>query len=178
MKVRGSSCLETVQLKLPCPNFGRMAHFAGLSLLLAGCVPSGISEAVLPADNTYACRDGKLLRAERAGNGSFVVASLGERSVRLSRMDSAAQEKYGDGPTTLCVDGDRALLTPDSFVVAGPCVSTVPLPVVRSRRPSQGARALRSRPWHSLPRRRPEFAVWPGCNSSSALRAPASMLLS
>jgi len=128
--------MRTVQLKLHCPNIHRLAYFAGLSLLLAGCVPSGYHETALPAEYAYACRDGRLLRVRRAPDGSFVVASLDDRSVRLTRMESAAQEKYGDGPTTLYLEGGRALMTSDSFVVAGPCVLSVPLPVVQPGRPN------------------------------------------
>jgi hypothetical protein len=45
------------------------------------------------------------------------------------RVESAAQEKYSNGPTTLYLDGEKALLSSDSFVVAGPCLSAQPLPV-------------------------------------------------
>ena len=55
--------------------------------------------------------------------------------MRLLRMDSAAQEKYSDGASTLYLDGDQALLTSDSFVVAGPCIASQPLPVVQPWRP-------------------------------------------
>jgi membrane-bound inhibitor of C-type lysozyme len=103
-----------------------------LATLLAGCiVPAGMPETVLPADNMYACRDGTMLRVARQPDGRYAVASIGNQSVRLMRADSAAQEKYSDGNTTLYLDGENALVTSDSFVVAGPCVSTVPLPVMQ-----------------------------------------------
>ncbi len=110
------------------------AALAGLALL-TGCVPSGLPETVLPPDNTYACRDGTILRVARAPNGAMAIASVGDRSVRLPRTDSAVQEKYTDGATTLYLDGAQALLVSDSFVVAGPCLSTVPLPVVQPWQP-------------------------------------------
>jgi len=113
----------------------RIASVAAMLALLSGCVPTGLPETALPPDNTYACRDGAMLRVARAPDGSAAIASIAGRSARLMRMDSPAQEKYGDGSTTLYLDGDRALLISDSFVVAGPCVSTVPLPVVQPWQP-------------------------------------------
>ena len=111
---------------------GRPAALA-LATLLAGCVVTvgGTPETVLPADNMYACRDGTMLRVARQPDGRYAFASIGNQSVRLMRADSAAQEKYSDGNTTLYLDGENALVTSDSFVVAGPCVSTVPLPVMQ-----------------------------------------------
>ena len=116
-------------------NFRRAAVLAGLASLLAACVPTGLPETVLPPDNTYACRDGTMLRVARAPNGGMAIASVGDRSLRLPRVDSAVQEKYTDGASTLYLDGSQALLTSDSFVVAGPCVSTTPLPVAQPWQP-------------------------------------------
>jgi membrane-bound inhibitor of C-type lysozyme len=101
-----------------------------IAALAAGCVVSagGTPETVLPADNLYACRDGSMLRVARQPDGRQAYIAIGKQSVRLMRADSAAQEKYSDGTTTLYLDGENALVTSDSFVVAGPCVSTVPLP--------------------------------------------------
>jgi hypothetical protein len=62
------------------------------------------------------------------------VADAGRASVLAFSVALAgciAQEKYSDGNTTLYLDGENALVTSDSFVVAGPCVSTVPLPVMQ-----------------------------------------------
>ena len=47
----------------------------------------------------------------------------------FARVDTAAQEKYSNGQTTLYLDGEKALMSSDSFVVAGPCLSAQPLPV-------------------------------------------------
>jgi hypothetical protein len=44
-------------------------------------------------------------------------------------VDTAAQEKYNNGQTTLYLDGEKALMSSDSFVVADPCLSAQPLPV-------------------------------------------------
>lgn len=122
-------------MKAPPTSFRRAAALTALLSLVAGCVPTGLPETVLPPDLTYSCRDGALLRVARAPDGAHAVATIGGRSVRLMRMDSAAQEKYGDGPTTLYLDGDNALLVSDSFVVAGPCISTVPLPIAQPWQP-------------------------------------------
>ena len=99
---------------------------------LAGCiVPAGVEETMLPANNIYACRDGSMLQVAREPNGQYAFITWKEQSVRLMRSASAAQEKYSDGGTTLYLDGENALVTSDSFVVAGPCVSTQPLPTTR-----------------------------------------------
>jgi len=127
--------VEQTDLKALSRSFRRAAVLAGLAPLLAACVPTGLPETVLPPDNTYACRDGTMLRVARAPNGGMAVASVGERSFRLTRVDSPAQEKYTDGASTLYLDGSQALLTSDSFVVAGPCVSTTPLPVAQPWQP-------------------------------------------
>ena len=65
----------------------------------------------------------------RAPDGRSATVAVGGRSVVLPLVDSAVQQKYTNGPTTLYLDGQNAVLTSDSFVVAGPCVSAVPLPV-------------------------------------------------
>ena len=104
-------------------------------LALEGCVPSGLSETVLPAQNFYNCRDGVAIGVRRAPDGRSAVVNIQGKSIGLPRVDSAAQEKYTNGATTLYLDGEQALLTSDSFVVAGPCVSSVPLPVAAPMRP-------------------------------------------
>ncbi len=113
----------------------RAAAAAGLAWLAGGCVPSGLPETALPQEVTYRCQDDTLLRVTRAPDGGAATVAYSGRTARLVRMGSPAQEKYGDGPTQLYLNGDRALLIADSFVAAGPCVSTVPLPVVQPWRP-------------------------------------------
>ncbi len=108
---------------------------ATAALVLGACVPSGLPETVLPAQIDYLCRDGSMLRVTRSPDGMFATVAAKGLSARLQRADSAAQEKYSDGPTTLYLEGDRALLTSDSFVVSGACLSTVPLPVARPMEP-------------------------------------------
>ncbi len=113
------------------------ATIVGLALpmLLAACVPSGLPEVELAPQMRYLCRDGGMLQVDRSPDGRYAVAATRGQRVRLLRMDSAAQEKFSDGATTLYLDGDQALLTSDSFVVAGPCVASQPMPVIQPRRP-------------------------------------------
>ena len=122
-------------LKAPCIR--RAPPVVGLALLalLAGCVPSGVYETVLAPQMRYQCRDGSSLEVERSPDGRYAVAVAGGKRVRLMRAESAAQEKYSEGGTTLYLDGDRAVLTSDSFVVAGPCMASQPLPETRTWRP-------------------------------------------
>ncbi|MBK9114408.1 MAG: hypothetical protein IPM22_01875 [Betaproteobacteria bacterium] len=122
-------------MKVATSAIRRAAAVAGLALLAGACVPAGIPETVLPADITYACRRGIVLRVVRAPDGSAATVSTGDRPTRLPRMDSPIQEKYGDGATTLYLDGERAALIRDGVVVAGPCVATNPLPVGQTMQP-------------------------------------------
>ena len=115
-------------------NYRRGAGRAALvacAFMAGACVPTGLPETVLPAQVRYACRDGAMLDVVRGGNGQFATVTVAGKSVQLMRADSAAQEKYTADGNTLYLDGDRALFTSDSFVVAGPCVATMPLPVTR-----------------------------------------------
>jgi membrane-bound inhibitor of C-type lysozyme len=122
---------------LKVPRIRPIIAIVGLALvpLLASCVPSGLPETVLAPQMRYLCRDGSVLFVERAPGGQFAEASAGGQRARLMRADSAAQEKYSSGGTTLYLDGNQALLTSDSFVVAGPCIASEPLPVVQPWRP-------------------------------------------
>lgn len=128
--------MTTRNWKVPCIRQCRTVVGFGLTLLLAACVPSGLPETVLQPQMRYLCRDGAVLMVDRAPGGEFATASSGGRQARLMRMDSALQEKYTDGVTTLYLDGAQALLTSDSFVVAGPCMATQPMPVTQTYRPT------------------------------------------
>lgn len=108
----------------------RAAMAAAAGALVLGCVATGLPTTYIPPDNTYVCRDSKTLNVMRAPDGRSATVAVGGRSVVLPLVDSAVQQKYSNGPTTLYLDGQNAVLTSDSFVVAGPCVSSVPLPVV------------------------------------------------
>ena len=65
----------------------------------------------------------------------MAVASVGDRSLRLLRVDSAVQEKYTDGASTLSLDGSQALPTSDSFVVRAPACRRCTLPVAQPWQP-------------------------------------------
>lgn len=103
--------------------------------LIAACVPTGLPEVELAPQMRYVCRDGATLQVDRSPDGRYAIAVAGGKRARLLRMDSAVQEKFSDGATTLYLDGNQALLTSDSFVVAGPCLASQPLPVVQPWRP-------------------------------------------
>lgn len=110
---------------------GTFKSVAGMMIVLplSGCIMGpGIDETILPTRIDYSCSGGRVLQVARTPDG-FQAATLvdGER-VNLRRMDSAAQEKYGDGRYLLYLDGDRAMLELDGKVLYGPCVSTMPLP--------------------------------------------------
>lgn len=54
--------------------------------------------------------------------------TMGSRSWTLTRVDSAAQEKYGEGLTALYLDGDVAIFENEGRVVGGKCQSSTPMP--------------------------------------------------
>jgi len=100
-----------------------------VALLLPGCVAPGLPESVLPPRLDYACQQGGTLTVLRSSDGGQAEAIHQGRRFVLPRLDSAAQEKYGNGRVTLYLDGETALLTEDSMVLAGRCKSVVALPV-------------------------------------------------
>ncbi len=97
-----------------CPTpFRARLHRVGIPALLAGivmagCVPT-ITETALAPDNVYVCRDNKAVRVVRAPDGMAAEVSLEGQRVLQQRADSAAQEKYSNGPTTLYLDGEKAV---------------------------------------------------------------------
>ena len=101
-----------------------------LGAALAGCVPAGMLITVLPPPQTSIRQHGGALARLRAADGRQAEVTVPGRRFVLTRVDSAAQEKYGDGRATLYLEGEKALLTEDSFVLAGHCASAVPLPLV------------------------------------------------
>jgi membrane-bound inhibitor of C-type lysozyme len=111
-----------------------VALAAATALALQGCAAPGLPETVLPAENVYVCENGATLKVVRAPDGRAAEVTFGGKRTLLPRTESAAQEKYGDGRTTLYLEGEKALLTADSMVVAGRCTSAVPLPVVPQTR--------------------------------------------
>ena len=97
-------------------------------LLVDGCMGPGVEETILPARIDYTCAGGRLLPVARSADGRAAAVLVDGKDVVLQRMQSAAQEKYGDGNYLLYLDGERAMLELDSKVLFGPCVSPVPLP--------------------------------------------------
>jgi membrane-bound inhibitor of C-type lysozyme len=98
-------------------------------LALHGCVVVQPQVTVLPSEITYACRNNAQMHFLRAPDGRSASVRYDGQVMTLQRVDSAAQEKYSDGRTTLYLDGEKAVMASDSFVVAGPCISAQPLPV-------------------------------------------------
>ena len=96
---------------------------------LHGCVVVQPQVTVLPAEIAYVCRNDLPLKVSRAPDGRSASVWFDGKSTVLARVDTAAQEKYSNGQTTLYLDGEKALMSSDSFVVAGPCLSAQPLPV-------------------------------------------------
>ena len=102
-------------------------------LLTAGCVVGGVEQTVLPARIDYACAGNKVLRVGRAPDGQRAAVQVDDKTVVLSRADSAAQEKYSDGNYALYLDGERAMLEHQGRVLFGPCASG-PLPIAPRER--------------------------------------------
>jgi membrane-bound inhibitor of C-type lysozyme len=112
----------------PSSRLTCLAAFAA-GLTLHGCVVVQPQVTVLPAEIAYVCRNDLPLKVSRAPDGRSASVWFDGKSTVLMRVDSAAQEKYSNGTTTLYLDGEKALMSSDSFVVAGPCLSAQPLPV-------------------------------------------------
>ena len=105
----------------------RLATFIP-ALLLCGCV-TGPELAVLPETIAYRCAEGREMVVRRAPDGREAIATVDGTDHRLRRMDSAAQEKYVDGATSLFLEGDGAMLESQGRMIRAYCRSTVPLPV-------------------------------------------------
>jgi membrane-bound inhibitor of C-type lysozyme len=101
----------------------------GAVAVLAACVAPGLPETVLPPEIRYSCQQGGALTVLRSPDGRQAEAIFQGRRTVLPRVESAAQEKYGNGRVTLYLDGEKAVLTEDSLVLAGRCESVVALPV-------------------------------------------------
>jgi membrane-bound inhibitor of C-type lysozyme len=104
---------------------------AGALAALVGCAEQysvGLESTVLAATIDYQCENGTVMRVERAGDARTARATVGDRSWTLTRVDSAAQEKYSEGATSLYLDGEIAMIESEGRVLGGKCQSKVPMP--------------------------------------------------
>jgi membrane-bound inhibitor of C-type lysozyme len=116
------------------PPAARRLRVAGVVLLLAaGCTGADVERTVYPAQLAFDCSDGKTMRVARAPDGRSATVELEGRPVTLTRVASAAEEKYSDGAYVLYLDRERALLEQSGKVVFGPCRSQAVLPTAPRR---------------------------------------------
>ncbi|MEO8344803.1 MAG: MliC family protein [Betaproteobacteria bacterium] len=99
------------------------------ALGLSACVVVEPMVTVLPSEITYVCQKNTTMTVMRAPDARSASVRYDGKTTALNRAESAAQEKYTNGGTTLYLDGEKAVMSSDSFVVAGPCVSAAPLPM-------------------------------------------------
>lgn len=98
---------------------------------LGGCqghMSPGLDETVLATVMDYQCEGGNEMRVERAPDARNARVTVGTRSWLLIRVDSAAQEKYSAGATSLYLEGEIATLESEGRLVGGKCQSKVPMP--------------------------------------------------
>jgi membrane-bound inhibitor of C-type lysozyme len=127
MKLRYRGALPNMADRHMLKPFWLLAIVTGL--VLEGCVVVQPQVTVLPAEIAYVCQNNSPMKVLRAPDGRSAAVWFDGKNTNLMRVDSAAQEKYSDGRTTLYLDGEKAVMSSDSFVVAGGCVSTRPLPM-------------------------------------------------
>ncbi len=104
---------------------------AGALAALGGCAEQysvGLESTVLASTIDYLCESGAVMRVERAGDARTARATFGDRSWTLTRVDSASQEKYSEGATSLYLDGEIAMIESEGRVLGGKCQSKVPMP--------------------------------------------------
>jgi membrane-bound inhibitor of C-type lysozyme len=116
------------------PPAARRLRAAGVVLLLfAGCSGVDVERTVYPNQLAFDCSDGKTMRLTRAPDGRSATVDFEGRPVTLTRVASAAEEKYSDGAYVLYLDRERALLEQSGKVVFGPCRSQAVLPTAPRR---------------------------------------------
>jgi len=92
-----------------------------------GCTGHGFRETALPTRIDYRCANNRIMKVQRAEDGSAAAVLVDNQPVVLQRVTSPAQEKYTDGTYLLYLQGERAMLEKNSQVLFGPC-SAGPLP--------------------------------------------------
>lgn len=113
----------------------KAAMASACGLLLAACsTANGPEMTVLPARIDYTCASNRVLSVARSPDQRTAAVLVDGKEIRLTRTDSAAQEKYTDGRYTLYLEGERAMLEDQIMVIYGACTSPVPLPTyIRDR---------------------------------------------
>ena len=98
---------------------------------LGGCATQysvGLESTVLAATIDYQCESGAVMRVERDAEARSARATVGGQSWTLARVDSASQEKYSGGATSLYLDGEIAMIESEGRVLGGRCQSKTPMP--------------------------------------------------
>ena len=93
-----------------------------LTATLVGCTELVVQQPGAPAGGRYVCEDGKIFLVEFVGDGSTVEVTYDDHKIALPQAMAATDIKYGDGRTTLHLDGPRALLETSGFVYARGCL--------------------------------------------------------
>lgn len=110
---------------------GILACMAIALAALPGCANQysvGLESTVLAATIDYQCESGSSLRVERDAEARSARATVGNQSWTLIRVDSASQEKYSAGATSLYLDGEIAMIESEGRVLGGKCQSKTPMP--------------------------------------------------
>ena len=111
----------------PALLLGHLGLVAMGAVSLSGCTGHGFRETALPTRIDYRCANSRVMKVERAEDGSAAAVLVDNQPVVLQRVSSPAQEKYTDGTYLLYLQGERAMLEKNSQVLFGPC-SAGPLP--------------------------------------------------
>ena len=121
--------IQSAGMVRPCPL--SIAIVACASVALAGCAERysvGLETTVLAATIDYECEGGTRIRVERDADARNARATVGGRTWTLMRVDSASQEKYSEGATSLYLEGEIAAMESDGRLIGGKCQSKVPMP--------------------------------------------------
>jgi membrane-bound inhibitor of C-type lysozyme len=112
-------------------NLSPVLHYASCvtaTLLLTGCVTSGVEVTDIPLRMDYVCAQNKTLPVMRSPDQRVAAVMINGQEIVMYRVETAVQEKYSDGNFSLYLDGERAMFEQTGIVIMGPCVSPVSLP--------------------------------------------------